>query len=66
VPGNAVTDDAKPGQVDEEPLLEECGQRVVEVSELRESPEIRRDLGCVASQAEEVRQHTEALLDLGL
>jgi hypothetical protein len=66
VPGDAVADVAKPGEVDEQPLLEQRRQRVVEVAELGEPPQVPRDIGRLAREAKEVGQHTEAVPDIAL
>ena len=50
VPGYAVTDLAKPGQIHEEPLLEQGWQRVVQVRELSKSPEVSAIVGSLEAR----------------
>lgn len=60
---NAVAHLAKTGQVDEEPLFEERGKWIVQISEAGKAPEVGDDLGILGREPEEVGQYTEALLN---
>jgi hypothetical protein len=61
VTANAVADGAKARQVDEKTLLENGGQRIVQVGNFGESPQFLRDLGSVRCQAKEVGKNPESL-----
>jgi hypothetical protein len=66
VTANAISHLAKPGQVHEKALLEERGERAVEICKSRESPEARGDLRTFARELEEVRQQAEAVPNLSV
>ena len=60
---DAVADLAKSRQVHEKSLFEEGRQRVVQIPELRKSPEIRGNAGVGGGQAEEVGQDSETTIN---
>ena len=64
MPRNAVTHFAEAREINEQPLLEKRWQRIVQVGELGESPQIGRDLRILWNQAKEVGQYTETLFNL--
>lgn len=66
VTGDAVTDFAKAGQINEQSLLEQRRQRIIEIAELGEPPQARGDLRRPVREPEEVRQHSHPALDLGI
>jgi hypothetical protein len=47
--------------VDEKTLLENGGQRIVEVGSFCESPQFLGDLGCLRGEAEEIGKDSESL-----
>jgi hypothetical protein len=46
VTNDAVSDLAEPRQMNEQALLEQRGQRVVQIARLREAPELLDEAGC--------------------
>jgi hypothetical protein len=56
---DAVTDGAEAREVDEKTLLENGGQRIVEVGSFCESPQFLGDLGCLRGEAEEIGKDSE-------
>jgi hypothetical protein len=64
VPGDAVAHVAEPREIHEQPFLEKGRLKVVQVGEARERPQVGRDFRRLRRQAEEVRQHAEAPLDV--
>jgi len=60
---NAIPDCAKARQVDEETLLENRGERIVEVSSLCETPQFFNNLGSLSREAEEIGKDSESLFD---
>jgi hypothetical protein len=58
---DAVTDGAEAREVDEKTLLENGGQRIVEVGSFCESPQFLGDLGCLRGEAEEIGKDSESL-----
>src|ERR1700689_3076844 len=61
VTANAVADGAKARQVDEKTLLENGGQRIVEIGSFRESPQFLVDLRSLRCEAEEIGKNPESL-----
>ena len=66
VADDAVTDLAKSGQMDEETLLEQRGQRAVKVGRLCKIPETIDQSGRGCRGAEEVRKHSQPFGDQAL
>src|SRR6185436_19166991 len=57
---DAVADLAEPRQMNEQALFEQRGERVVQITRLREAPELLDEAGCTRRGTEEVRQYAEA------
>ena len=66
MPCDAVAHFAEPGEVRKKPLLEDRGNRIVEISRFREIPKFFNDLRRVRCRYEEVWHQTKAALDLTL
>jgi hypothetical protein len=62
VTSNAIADGAEAGEVNEKTLLENGGQRIIEVGRLRKSPQFLGDLGSLGCEAEEIGKNPESFL----
>lgn len=58
---NAVADCTKARQVNEKTLLEDGGQRIIEIGSLRKPPQHFNDLGSFGCDAKEIRKNPESL-----
>src|ERR1700727_661724 len=58
--GDTVPDLAEKGQINKQPLLQQRRQRIVQVRELSESPQILCNLRIVRREAEEVWQNAKS------
>jgi hypothetical protein len=62
VTSNAVADGTETRQVNKKTLLENGGQKIIEVGSFCESPQFLGDLGSLGCEAEEIRKNAESLL----
>jgi hypothetical protein len=60
---DAIADRAKTGKINEKPFLKNGWEGVVQVGDLRKSPELLCDLGSFGRKLEEIRKDPETLAD---
>jgi hypothetical protein len=61
--GDAIADGAKARKMYEKPLFENRWKGIVQVGDLRKSPEFLRDLRCFGRKPEEIWKDAETLAD---